>query len=112
MLKFSKNYCLEKKEKRVVGFICHKLMLIIAVVFVGAGMVGYLMQINQISEKGLLIKKMERNLTQLREENDKLAIKLVENQSMVELSEKVASLGMVEGSEIIYLNSAVSVARK
>jgi len=86
-------------------------VVLLAIIFVFS-LCSYLWQINYISEKGYKIKDLENQISLLKEENEKLAISLVQMQSMSDLNGKVASLGMVSVNEIVYLNESAYLARR
>ncbi len=69
----------------------------------------YLVQINTIAAKGFEVRDLERQINELRVENEKLSIKAVELRSSVALMEKIEELDMHPVEGLSYLNPASDV---
>jgi len=78
-----------------------------------AAVVIYLVQVNKIAAYGFEIKKMEKEINLVKEENEKLSVKVVELQSMPTVQSKIASLNMVTADQVVYLDAiGQTVARR
>jgi hypothetical protein len=72
----------------------------------------YLVQVNNCSTVGYLLKDLDARAKALTEENKKLEINIVKAQSIANLDEKVAALNMVPAENIKYLDgSSFAMAR-
>lgn len=79
------------------------------VVFFGA---GYLMQINAASTKGLEIRKLEGEISELKEQGERIELKVAKEQSVQAVETKVKEMGMVPTPKIEYVMATVpQVAR-
>jgi hypothetical protein len=75
--------------------------------------VGYLMQINAASSKGLEIRKLEGEISELKEEGERIELKVAQEQSVQAVETKVKEMGMVPTPKIEYvMATAPQVARK
>ena len=72
----------------------------------------YLLEVNTIAAKGFQIREFEKQVYSLREQNDKLAIEVVEMRSMNNLDEQVSELGMVTVEDILYYDVAGQVVAR
>lgn len=66
---------------------------------------SYLIQINNLATTGFEMREVEDQIAQIKEENKKLELELVKYQSMGYLNSRAKELGMVEVSEIKYLDT-------
>lgn len=75
--------------------------------------VGYLAQINMASSKGLEIRTLEREIADLKEEGERLELKVAQERSVQAVETKVKELGMVPTPKLEYVMATVpQVARK
>ena len=82
-----------------------------ALLLAGFG-VGYLMQINAASSKGLEIRTLEREISELKEEGERMELKVAKEQSVQAVETKVKEMGMVPTPKIEYVMATVpQVAR-
>jgi len=73
---------------------------------------GYLMQINSASAKGLQIRKLESEISELKETGERIELKVAKEQSVQAVETKVKSMGMVPTPKIDYVMATVpQVAR-
>ncbi|GEM_PF-3393150 len=73
---------------------------------------GYLMQINAASTKGYEIRALEREIAELKEESERIELKVAQEQSVRQVEEKVKSMGMVPTPSVDYVMATVpQVAR-
>jgi hypothetical protein len=70
-------------------------MSVVVVAFTLVVGISYLMQINVTATKGYQIKELEKQISQLTENNKKLNLKHIELQSMANVIEQVPSLNLV-----------------
>jgi len=74
---------------------------------------GYLMQINAASSKGLEIRKLEGEISELKETGERIELKVAKEQSVQAVEAKVKEMGMVPTPKIEYVMAAApQVARK
>jgi len=74
--------------------------------------VTYLIQVNKIAAYGFEIKDLEKQINVVKEENEKLAVKVVELQSMPVVQTKIADLGMTPVGEIVFLDSTGQIVAR
>ena len=73
---------------------------------------GYLMQINAASTKGLQIRKLESEISELKETGERIELKVAKEQSVQAVETKVKEMGMVPSPQIDYVMATVpQVAR-
>ena len=73
---------------------------------------GYLMQINAASTKGLQIRKLETEISELKETGERIELKVAKEQSVQAVETKVKEMGMVPTPKIEYVMATVpQVAR-
>ena len=83
--------------------------------YIGFGVVflsvvfAYLLQINHIAAKGFEIKKLEQKIDIVKEENERLALRMVDLKSAGNIQEKINKLNMVRIDKISYLNTTGAV---
>jgi len=83
------------------------------VLLFASSLVIYLFQVNTIAAKGFHVRELEKQISQVKENNEKLKLQVVEMRSMTDLSERVENLQMVEVDKITYYDTAGQVvARK
>src|SRR5689334_15927650 len=83
------------------------------IVLVAAFGIGYLMQINAASSKGLQIRTLEREISDLKEQGERIELKVAQEQSVQAVETKVKEMGMVPTPKIDYvMATAPQVARK
>ena len=82
---------------------------VVAVAGFGA---GYLMQINAASTKSLQIRTLEREISELKEQGERIELKVAKEQSVQAVETKVKEMGMVPTPKIDYvMATAPQVAR-
>lgn len=75
--------------------------------------VGYLVQINMASSKSLEIRTLEHEIAGLKEESERLELKVAQERSVQAVETKVKELGMVPTPKLEYVMATVpQVARK
>ena len=73
---------------------------------------GYLMQINAASTKGLQIRKLEGEISELKEQAERIELKVAKEQSVQAVETKVREMGMVPSPDVEYVMATVpQVAR-
>lgn len=72
----------------------------------------YLVQMNNLTVQGFVLKELKSKASILAEENEDLQAKALNLQSYGALSPRLRNLNMVAVDEIIYLNSETSVVAK
>ncbi len=73
----------------------------------------YLVEINGLSTKGYKIRELERSITVLQEENEKLSVAAIESRSMATLEKKINSFGMVASDKLSFVeNNNVAMASR
>jgi hypothetical protein len=111
MTKYSQNYkpasCLKNKKSFKLG--SAKLIGIGVVIIFVSVVCTYLMQINHIAAKGFELQSLEKEINLVKEENERLGIKVVELKSSGAIQEKIDRLNMVRVDTVSYFNTAGSV---
>ena len=73
---------------------------------------GYLMQINAASSKGYQIRDLEREISELKDQGERIELKVAKEQSVQAVETKVKEMGMVPTPSVDYVMAAVpQVAR-
>lgn len=73
---------------------------------------GYLMQINAASTKGLQIRTLEHEISELKETGERIELKVAKEQSVQAIETKVKEMGMVPTPKLDYVMATVpQVAR-
>lgn len=83
-------------------------MSVVIVAFTLVVGIAYLMQINVTATKGYKIKDLEKQISELTEENKSLTLKHIELQSMANVIEQVPSLNLVTTDNIEIITSVGS----
>jgi len=74
--------------------------------------VGYLMQINAASSKGYQIRALEKEISELKENGERIELKVAQEQSVQAVETKVKEMGMVPTPQLDYVMATVpQVAR-
>lgn len=111
MTKYSCAYEVEKRSfvAPIMRKISQTVLLACLAVLVGGAVAYYLSQINYISEKGFAMRDLEKTINGLRDENEKLELRMVELRSMSDLSARLDKLGLVPVGDMTYLGTAEQV---
>ncbi|HJV32523.1 MAG TPA: hypothetical protein VJ694_00695 [Patescibacteria group bacterium] len=73
---------------------------------------GYLMQINAASTKGYAIRDLEHEIADLKEQGERIELKVAKEQSVQAVETKVKEMGMVPTPDVEYVMATVpQVAR-
>ena len=84
---------------------------VFALLLVGFG-AGYLMQINAASTQSLEIRELEGAISELKEQGERIELKVAKEQSVQAVETKVKEMGMVPTPKIEYVMATVpQVAR-
>ena len=106
--KFSQKMLAKKYEKKKPIYFIN-LALITCVICFGT---AYFLQINNISSKGYQMRDLEKAITVLEEENNDLALEIINLQSLATIQEKAAGLDLVRVDNVEYLSVTSSVMAK
>jgi cell division protein FtsL len=82
------------------------------VVLVCATGVFYIFEVNNMATKGYEIDKLEKQLNDLKKENERLQIEAAELKSMYKIEEKTKELNMIAPKGVSYLSLPGDVAMK
>ncbi|MDI6778211.1 MAG: cell division protein FtsL [Patescibacteria group bacterium] len=74
--------------------------------------VFYIFEVNNLATKGYEIDKLEKQLSNLQKENERLQIQAAELKSMYKIEEKTKDLNMIAPKDVSYLNLPGDVAMK
>lgn len=109
------NYCrwktkinTQKKEMTASGFA--NPWLIVALFLIGAGI--YLYFINSSAVKGYEMREIEKEITDLKKEDEQLRMKEAELKSLYRIEESSRQLNMAETSQISYIEEKGPMAMK
>lgn len=72
----------------------------------------YLLEVNYIASRGLQMRELEQRISLAKEENDETKTRLVEMNSMIDLSGKIDGLKMVPIGEVIYFDTTGQVVAR
>jgi cell division protein FtsL len=97
------------KEKNIKGFI-NSTVLIIALLFVCGAI--YLYSINNSAVKGYQVKQVEKEIQDLKKQNDDLKIKEAELKSLYHVEESSKNMNMEDLKNISYIEETGPVAMK
>ncbi len=85
---------------------------------IGAGVVvlilaaGYVAQISAVSAKGYQIRDLENQIVELKEQEEKIELKVAESQSVRSVDEKVKEMGLVPTAKVEYVMATAPVVAK
>lgn len=107
-----RKYASRKPERATVSRLAGKPAAALFAVLVAAFGTGYLVQVNAASSKGYEIRTLERRISELKEEADRVELKVAQEQSVQAVEAKVRGMGMVPTPKLDYLTvAAAQVAR-
>jgi cell division protein FtsL len=117
MKKLSKTAAYSCRRKSKFGFdlkiLSSKKFLLFLSVFVVVFSLGvYMIQVNNMATKGYEMKILEKQILELKEQNQKYSLELLELQSMQSLRNRVSELSLVEAEKINYLDINTSLAQR
>lgn len=99
-----------KTKKSIIstsGFVSPMTVAVVFAVFSG---LLYIYSINQSAVKGYQIRKIEKEIAQMRNENDMLKIREAELRSFYKIEETSKNLNMSEAKDITYVEGSASLA--
>jgi cell division protein FtsL len=122
MTKYCKTICArdvdDKSQSRLIkAFKClfSKKTTIVAIIgaFVVSFIFYYIIQINNFATDGFEVRKLEDQISALKDENKHLEFQVVELQSMTGLRERAQKLNLVDASDIRYIEiTGASLAQR
>lgn len=80
------------------------------VVTIGALVFGYLFQINNLSTSGYMINTLEKRLSNVSEQTDKLKTEVASYQSMASIQRRLSSLSMKNAVEVKFVKATHDTA--
>jgi cell division protein FtsB len=86
-------------------------LVLISIVCLGA-LVIYLAQINSLSTKGFEMRELQKQITMLQAENEKLELQMLDMQALSSLVERARSLQLVASSDVRYISGANTALAK
>jgi len=106
MSKFLKSKAREHRKIKVIRKLKKRLVFFNSIVLFVVGMVGvfYLIQINTIASQGYKVDDLKKQIGELQSRNQKLEIKTVELQSILNLENKVAELNMIRSDKVVHID--------
>lgn len=78
-------------------------------VLVAGFFVGYLVQVNATSSKGFQIRTLESRISDLKQQGDKMELKVAQEQSVQAVEDKVQQMGMVPATQVDYVSAVAPV---
>lgn len=97
------------EKKSIKGFI-NSSVLIIALLFVSAGI--YLYSINNSAVKGYQVRQVEKDIQELKKENEDLKIKEAQLKSLYHIEESSKNMNMGDLKNVSYIEETGPVAMK
>ncbi|HAV11825.1 MAG TPA: hypothetical protein DCX32_04790 [Candidatus Moranbacteria bacterium] len=84
--------------------------VVVVVVFAVFAALLYIYSINQSAVKGLQIRKIEKEISQMKKENESLKIKEAELKSLYKIEQFSKDLNMSEAAEVTFLDESNPLA--
>lgn len=104
--------CRPKNKNQKNSYLSTPLRILVLAALVTVG-IAYVWQISQVSTQGYYLKDLERQVSILEKQNEKLSFEMAELNSMARIESAAKTLGMVKSDSIMYLTQTVdSVALK
>lgn len=104
--------CRPKNKNQKNSYLSTPLRILVLAALVTIG-IAYVWQISQVSTQGYYLKDLERQVSILEKQNEKLSFEMAELNSMARIETAAKTLGMVKSDSIMYLAQTVdSVALK
>jgi len=104
--------CRPKNKNQKNNYLSTPLRILVLAALVTVG-IAYVWQISQVSTQGYYLKDLERQVSILEKQNEKLSFEMAELNSMARIETAAKTLGMVKSDSIVYLTQTVdSVALK
>jgi len=104
--------CRPKNKNQKNSYLSTPLRILVLAALVTVG-IAYVWQISQVSTQGYYLKDLERQVSILEKQNEKLSFEMAELNSMARIESAAKTLGMVKSDSIVYLTQTVdSVALK
>lgn len=100
MVYYTKSRHSHRFDKLTKGLERAKILIFVLLIISG---LAYFWQINSLSTRGFKIKELEKDIQQLKSDNQKLELEVTNEQSMFNLDEQIKSLNMVELTQVEYL---------
>lgn len=100
MVYYTKSRHSHRFDKLTKGLARVKILIFILLIISG---IAYFWQINSLSTRGFKIKELEKDIQQLKLDNQKLELEATNEQSMFNLDEQIKRLNMVELTQVEYL---------
>lgn len=108
---FSDNF--KAPQKKIFIKLGKPMLVGFLFVMVFSSLAIYLFEVNAISTKGFKTRDLENQIEVIKNENEKLSLQIIEMQSMGQLKKRVAGLGMVAATDVVYYSTATeAVARR
>ena len=101
---------IEKKPKKLSFSFRFLNKIVLFLIIIGG--VGYIMGVNDIVIKGFEVQDTKTRLSQLRQENNTLELRVMSLSSFNNVSEQAEKLGMIKADNIEYLSGEGAVAKK
>jgi cell division protein FtsL len=104
--------CRPKNKNQKNNYLSTPLRILVLAALVTVG-IAYVWQISQVSTQGYYLKDLERQVSILEKQNERLSFEMAELNSMARIETAAKTLGMVKSDSIVYLTQTVdSVALK
>lgn len=94
--------CRPKNKNQKNSYLSTPLRILVLAILVTVGIV-YVWQISQVSTQGYYLKDLERQVSILEKQNEKLSFEMAELNSMARIESTAKTLGMVKSDSIVYL---------
>lgn len=97
------------KTRPKIGRVTLSFFLVMLICALG---VFYIFEVNNLATKGYEIDRMEKQLNELKKENESLQIQAAELKSMYKIEEKTKEFNMIAPKDMSYMNLPGDVAMK
>ncbi|MDD3487194.1 MAG: cell division protein FtsL [Candidatus Moranbacteria bacterium] len=98
-----------RKQPAKTGWTTLNFFLVVMICAFG---VAYIFEVNQVATQGYQIRDLEKQVDQLKDDNEKLQIKEAQLRSMYDIEEKAKNLNMTAPKDVSYMSLPGNVAMK
>jgi cell division protein FtsL len=100
--------CRPKNKNKKFPYLTTPLCML-ALVSLIAVSITYVWQISQVSTQGYYLKDLEKQISVLEQQNEKLSLDKAELNSLARIETAAKTLGMINNDSVVYLTNTVDV---
>jgi cell division protein FtsL len=98
---------MQNKRQKSKSFV--NIIIVTLLVLIGG---GYFFVVNNITAKGFKVRELEKQVQALKEQNEKIKLKVAEAQSITNIKDKITATNMVPVEKFNYLEAGSSEMAK